>query len=74
MKFFLSIFRPPSKDFVPVAADDPFISPEVLKEYCSLFSSDGSGIPNYIRKDSKISEIINFTDDVWNDIAKVSII
>ncbi|XP_071533028.1 little elongation complex subunit 2-like [Panulirus ornatus] len=72
--FIPGLFRPPSKDFQPVGADDPFISHEVLKEHCSLFASDGSGVPNYVREDPKVSEVINFTDEVWNDIAKVDLI
>ncbi|XP_042229382.1 little elongation complex subunit 2-like isoform X2 [Homarus americanus] len=68
--FIPELFKQKSKGFDPVVADDPFISYAVLKDCCSLFASGGPCIPNYVTKEPIVSNIIQFSDDVWNDIAK----
>ncbi|XP_045597641.1 little elongation complex subunit 2 [Procambarus clarkii] len=71
--FIPGLFKPPSRVVVPVAENDPFIHLDILREHSSLFASDESGIPNYVSKDPNVSKIINFSDEVWNRIAKVQL-
>ncbi|KAK8380685.1 hypothetical protein O3P69_007956 [Scylla paramamosain] len=44
-----------------VQKDEPFVSEESLQQYCSLFAADG--IPNNIREDPYLAEIIRFSDE-----------
>ena len=52
--------------------DEPFVSEESLQQHCSLFAADG--IPNNIREDPYLTEIIKFSDEELNNIAQVMVI
>lgn len=69
--FIPQLFKPPTKEYSAVSQNDPFVAHEVLQEYCSLFASDGSGVPSYISRDPDISSIIDFPAESWDKIAKV---
>ncbi|CAL4168448.1 unnamed protein product, partial [Meganyctiphanes norvegica] len=56
-----------------VSATDPFLSSESLREYCSLWSQDKSGIPKYIAEDPQIADIFDFSDEWYEDVAKIQI-
>lgn len=55
-----------------VEKDEPFVSEESLQEYCSLFSADG--IPNNIREDPYLAEIIKLSYEDLDNIAQVIVI
>lgn len=52
-----------------VQKDEPFVSEESLQQYCSLFAADG--IPNNIREDPYLAEIIRFSDEDLDSIAQL---
>ena len=67
------LFRPPSTQATMVSATDPFLSSESLREYCSIWSEDKSGMPKYISDDPQIADILNFSDEWYDGVAKIQI-
>lgn len=67
------LFRPPSTQATMVSATDPFLSSESLREYCSIWSEDKNGMPKYIADDPQIADIFNFSDEWYDDVAKIQI-